>query len=188
MTMTTDDFRLTVGVTSAVPSPWCETLAKIRIDTGDPFGGVIQPHLTLVPPIEISADELGVFETHLVKVAEFFNAFKVRLRGAGTFRPTSRVVYAAVVAGASECAYLAQLLRSGPVKVPLDFPFHPHVTAAHNVPDTELDWAAYALADFEAEFEVSELLLSTHGTPGVPAGTSGPWTPRRRVRLTQTHL
>ena len=44
----------------------------------------------------------------------------------------------------------------------LDFPYHPHVTVAHDVEDQSLDRAQCELEDFECAFEVEEFHLYVH--------------------------
>ena len=49
----------------------------------------------------------------------------------------------------------------------LAFPYHPHVTVAHDVPPEALDKVYEVLADFSAMFEVDAFTLSrTAGRPG----------------------
>jgi 2'-5' RNA ligase len=86
----------------------------------------------------------------------------VRLRGTGTFRPVSPVVIVGVVEGIAGCEKLAAATRSGPLAVDLGFPYHPHVTVAHDLPDERLDRAFTELADYEAGFEVDEFWLYVH--------------------------
>ena len=66
-------------------------------------------------------------------VASAHAAFDVVLRGTGTFRPLSDVVFIQVAQGVSACEALEIELRGGPVLRELDFYYHPHVTVAHNV-------------------------------------------------------
>jgi 2'-5' RNA ligase len=86
----------------------------------------------------------------------------VHLRGTGTFRPVSPVVFVAVVEGISQCEQLAGACRRGPLDVDLNFPYHPHVTVAHDLADEALDRAFRELADFECAFTVDEFHLYTH--------------------------
>jgi len=164
---------LEVGVTLPVPAPWRRMLALLRTSVGDPLGGVVDPHITLIPPTRIAGADLLDFAHHVDKVAAATSPFRVCLAGAGSFRPVSDVVFAPVAAGADECAGLAALLRSGPVEVSLDHPFHPHVTAAQNVGASGLDRATRYLRDFTAEYTATQLLLSAR-TADNPAA---PWIP-----------
>ena len=88
--------------------------------------------------------------------------FCVHLRGTGTFRPLSPVVFVSLVEGISQCEQLADVVRRGPLATELAFPYHPHVTVAHHLPDDQLDLAFEGLAAFECEFDVADFHLYVH--------------------------
>jgi 2'-5' RNA ligase len=144
-----------------------------RASFGDPLAESIPTHVTLLPPTELSEDELPGAVEHLTDVASDGHAFRMVLRGTGTFRPISPVVFVKVDEGADGCEDLQRLVRTGPLTRQLQFPYHPHVTVAHHLPDEALDHAQKVLADYEAEFPVTGLGLYEHGRDGV-------WRLRRR--------
>jgi 2'-5' RNA ligase len=115
-----------------------------------------------VPPTEIDDVHLADVEKHLEETAAGVDSFCVHLRGTGTFRPVSPVVFVTVVAGISSCEQLAAAVRRGPLDVELAHPYHPHVTIAHHIEDALLDRAFAELADFECEFTVGEFHLYVH--------------------------
>jgi len=115
-----------------------------------------------VPPTEIDDVDLGDVEKHLEEAAAEVTGFRVHLRGTGTFRPTSPVVFVTLVEGISRCEQLALALRRGPLDVDLQYPYHPHVTVAHHLDDVQLDRAFRDLAGFECEFDVSGFHLYVH--------------------------
>jgi 2'-5' RNA ligase len=123
---------------------------------------MIPTHITLVPPTRVAVDDLDGIEAHLASIAATVDAFKVHLRGTGTFRPVSPVVFVAVVEGISSCEMLASAVRRGPLEVELTFPYHPHVTVAHDLPEEALDRAFEELSDFECTFEVDDFHLYVH--------------------------
>jgi 2'-5' RNA ligase len=152
----------TIGVAVAIPEPWATELQDYRTAVGDTTAAKIPTHITLVPPTDMAPEVLDDIETHLAAAAERVAAFTVHLRGTGTFRPTSPVVFVSLAAGISECEALADAVRSGPLAMDLPFPFHPHVTIAHHLADEQLDRAFDELADFECEFEVEDFKLYVH--------------------------
>jgi 2'-5' RNA ligase len=152
----------TIGVAIAVPEPWGAQLQEYRTGLGDTTAEGIPTHITLMPPFEIDPERLPVIEQHLAGCAARNNAFKVHLRGAGTFRPVSPVVFVTVVQGISQCEQLAFSVRSGPLACDLQFPYHPHVTVAHSLDDERLDKAFGDLADFECEFAADHFSLYVH--------------------------
>jgi 2'-5' RNA ligase len=152
----------TIGVALSIPEPWATQLQDYRTAIGDTTATMIPTHITLVPPTEVDPAELPLIEDHLAKVAGGFEPFRVHLRGTGTFRPVSPVVFVTLVEGISRCEQLAAAVRQGPLEVDLNFPYHPHVTVAHHLGDEQLDQAFTELAEFECRFAAAEFHLYVH--------------------------
>ena len=152
----------TIGVALAIPEPWATQLQDYRTAVGDTTATMIPTHITLVPPTEVPADDLPLIETHLEDVAAGVDSFCIHLRGTGTFRPVSPVVFVTVAQGISECERLAAAVRRGPLQMDLQFPYHPHVTVAHHLPDEALDRAFDELAGFESVFDAGGFHLYVH--------------------------
>jgi 2'-5' RNA ligase len=151
----------TIGVAVAIPEPWATELQDYRAGLGDDTAAKIPTHITLVPPVDV-ADDLDGLVDHLATSATAVGPFRVHLRGTGTFRPVSPVVFVSVVEGISQVEQLAAAVRQGPLELELSFPFHPHVTVAHHLDDARLDQAFAELTDFECEFEVETFHLYVH--------------------------
>ena len=157
----------TIGVAIALPEPWATQLQEYRTALGDDTATLIPTHITLVPPVELTEDTIDRAESHLADVAAATDGFCIHLRGTGTFRPVSPVVFVSLVEGISQCETLAERVRRGPLATPLQYPYHPHVTIAHHLPEPTLDRA------------FDELRASTaRSTPSVP-----PLPTRRGERL-----
>ncbi|MFN8193481.1 MAG: 2'-5' RNA ligase family protein [Nocardioidaceae bacterium] len=152
----------TIGVALAIPEPWGRQLQDYRVSLGDDTARHIPSHITLVPPVDADASAIDPIRAHLAEAAAGFQGFRVHLRGTGTFRPVSPVVFVMVAEGISACEQLAAELRSGPLAVPLQFPYHPHVTVAHHLSDDDLDRAFDDLADFECVFDAAAIHLYEH--------------------------
>ncbi|WP_432476868.1 2'-5' RNA ligase family protein [Nocardioides sp. GXQ0305] len=152
----------TIGVALAIPEPWATQLQDYRTALGDETATRIPTHITLVPPTEVGDDDLAAIDRHLATTARGFPPFTVHLRGTGTFRPVSPVVFVTLAEGISGCEQLAHAVRRGPLDVPLQFPYHPHVTIAHHLPDETLDRAFAELASFECVFPADEFHLYRH--------------------------
>lgn len=148
-----------IGVSVAVPEPWGAQLQEFRTALGDDAARLIPTHITLLPPYDASHDEVAAIEQHLAEVTGSTPAFGVHLRGTGTFQPTSPVVFVNVVAGISECERLAARLHEGPLSVTTRFPYHPHVTVAHDLAPEALERAFTELAGFECRFDVDQVHL-----------------------------
>ena len=151
-----------IGVSIAVPEPWGSRLQEFRVANGDTQGAPIPPHITLVPPVEVDERLLGEVERHLDGIAGRHPAYRIHLRGSGTFRPVSPVVFVNLVEGISPTEQLAKACRSGPLALELDFPYHPHVTVAHLPDDVLLDRAFDELAAFDCAFSVEAFHLYVH--------------------------
>ncbi|MFC7594504.1 2'-5' RNA ligase family protein [Terrabacter sp. GCM10028922] len=168
---------LTIGVSIPIPAPHGDYLQRRRADFGDPQAWQIPAHITLLPPTEVDAEEYAAFREHCSEVATRHTPFDVVLRGTGTFRPLSDVVFIQVAQGVSNCEALEMALRSGPVERALEFYYHPHVTVAHNVLPDDLDRAFTELADYAVDFEVGAYHLYELGDDTV-------WRPVHEFALT----
>lgn len=157
----------TIGVSIPIPAPHGDYLQQRRDDFGDPAAWQIPAHITLLPPTEVDAEAYAAFREHCAHVAATHATFRVVLRGTGTFRPLSDVVFIQVAQGVSNCEALEVALRSGPISRKLEFYYHPHVTVAHNVPADALDKAFEDLADYSVAFQVDAYHLYELGDDGV---------------------
>jgi 2'-5' RNA ligase len=155
-----------VGVAIGVPEPWGSRLDGSRAAIGDPLAAFIPAHVTLLGPTDVAGSALPDIEDHLARVAEGHREFPVRLRGTGTFRPLTQVVFVTVAVGISELERLAGAVRSGPLARELHYPYHPHVTVAHDIATEALDAVFEELADFAAGFDVDHFTLYVHGADG----------------------
>jgi 2'-5' RNA ligase len=152
----------TIGVSIAVPEPWGTELQEYRIGMGDEDARRIPTHITLLPPHEVDEAELPAIEDHLAGVASQIEPFRIHLRGTGTFQPTSPVVFVGVVQGISACEVLAAEVLRGPLAIERAFPFHPHVTVAHHLPEAKLEQAFVELERFNAAFDVGKMWMYLH--------------------------
>jgi 2'-5' RNA ligase len=152
----------TIGVAVAIPEPWATQLQEYRTALGDLTATLIPTHITLIPPTEVAEADLPAVERHLAAAATTVRPFRVHLRGTGTFRPVSPVVFVMVAQGIANFEQLAGALRTGPLAVELAFPYHPHVTVAHHLDDPTLDRAYAELADFECLFDADAFHLYLH--------------------------
>lgn len=167
---------MVIGVAIGIPEPFRGELAAWRKRLGDPNADAIPPHVTLLPPTEIEAAELPVVVSHLAAIADIERPFTIHLRGSGTFRPVSAVVFVPLVEGISGCERLEAHVRSGPLSRDVRFNYHPHVTVGHDLPDDVLDAAFDELSDYEARFSVQSFQLFDQDGDGV-------WRPMREFFL-----
>ncbi|HEX3613462.1 MAG TPA: 2'-5' RNA ligase family protein [Sporichthyaceae bacterium] len=157
----------TIGVAIAIPEPHGPELQSWRERFGDPLARMIPTHVTLLPPTPVPDGDMPAVEDHLRATAAASAPFGIHLRGTGTFRPLSDVVFVTVAEGIAGCELLEEKVRCGPLgHRELEFAYHPHVTVAHDLPQHVLDEAFEKLADYDARFEVTGLSLYVHGSDG----------------------
>jgi 2'-5' RNA ligase len=160
------------GVAIGLPEPIHSELQAWREKLGDPNAAAIPPHITLLPPTALSDEALHDVEEHLRQVAAGEEPFDVHLRGSSSFRPVSPVVFVPLAMGISGCERVEAKVRSGPLARELNFPYHPHVTVAHDIGDELLDRAFAALSSYDASFQVWGFTLFEQGPDKV-------WRPQR---------
>jgi 2'-5' RNA ligase len=189
--------RRSIGVAIGIPEPYHRELQGWRERLGDPNARRIVPHITLLPPTEVDPDALAAIDEHLRKVAADEDAFDIRLRGSATFQPVSPVVFVPLVQGIADCERLEAKVRSGPLQRELRFPYHPHVTVAHDLPADALDRAFAMLSMYEAAFRARGFTLFEQdgdetwrpqrdyvfGAEGLPGPMSQPAFERREPAL-----
>ncbi|MDQ1697288.1 MAG: hypothetical protein QOJ03_2641 [Frankiaceae bacterium] len=161
-----------IGVAFGIPEPYNRELQGWRDRLGDPNARRIVPHITILPPTEVAPDALPAIEEHLRLVAMQEEQFDVQLRGSATFLPVSPVVFVPLVQGIAGCERVEAQVRLGPLHREIHFPYHPHVTVAHDLPEVDLDRAFTLLGGYEAGFTVRGFTLFEQGADGT-------WRPQR---------
>jgi 2'-5' RNA ligase len=156
-----------------VPEPYRSVLDDYRRGLGDALA--TPAHITLLPPTDVDDTIWAALPSVLAAVAARHEPFTVRLRGTGTFRPVSPVVFVGVVDGVGCCERLEADLRMEALASGRRFPYHPHVTIAHDVGEADLDRAFADHAGFEATFDVASFTLYR--------GDTGGWTAVRKFPL-----
>ena len=166
-----------LGIVVPIPEPWAQLLVDWRSKVGDPQASLVPPHVTLLPPTEVAVADRAAISAHLAEVARCHPPFEMHLSGTGTFSPVSEVVFVTVAKGIGNCELLATDVRQGPLARTLSFPYHPHVTVAHDVPADMLELAYSGLSDLSAAFPVDSF-TEFEQTP------AGDWAVAREYKLT----
>lgn len=160
------DGMTTIGVALKVPEPYATQIRAAREALGDPQANSIPTHVTLIAPADVPMHSLPAIDAHLAAVSKECGAFRIQLRGTATFRPVSPVVFIAVVDGISGCERIEKAVRRGPLLRRRRFPYHPHVTLVHNMPEDVLDKAFAEFEDFSAVFAVDHISLFQQDADG----------------------
>lgn len=156
-----------VGVSIPIPEPYAARLTRARAEVGDPLAHAVPPHITLLPPTEVADEDLARVEEHLAEVAARHGPFIIELAGTGSFRPVSPVVFVGLRTGVKECSRLQRAVNDDVLAQDLRFPYHPHVTIAHELDESTLDRAARSMGTFDAVFPVVHFSLYFRGADGV---------------------
>jgi 2'-5' RNA ligase len=166
--------QVCLGAALVVPEPTAEQVRAARGQFG--AADASPPHITVIPPTPVPEAGVDAVVGRMRAAASRFGAIRVRLRGAGTFRPVSPVVYAALAGGFERCCQLEELVRGAVDGPEARFPYHPHVTVANGCGTDALDRAEAAVSRIDAAFWVDCLVVSL-------LGPRGEWRPRAQVAL-----
>jgi 2'-5' RNA ligase/GNAT superfamily N-acetyltransferase len=142
--------RRRLGVALLLDPPASLEVEGLRRALGDSSLGAVAPHLTLVPPVNVRAADLG----RALRVARDAAAgqdgpLQVDLGPVATFVPASPVVYLAVGGpGLDRLAALRSAVLSGPLLRPGRWPWVPHVTLADEASPGQAGMASGALGHY----------------------------------------
>jgi len=167
-------------VVALLPQPVAFHVQAWRRALREPTRDAVAPHVTLVPPQSVPAEEVPAAAALLERATAAAVPGVMTLDGAGTFLPASPVAFLAVGEGAATLAGLEAALRAPPLDR-RTHPFHPHVTVAQELPPAEIGQAARDLAGFRASFPLREVALMQQGADRV-------WRPLRRVAVGASEL
>jgi len=131
------------------------------------------PHITIIPPIAIPADEESIIRKLAEKISQLSKPFTLEINGYGSFRP--RVVFMRVLDSALLTKLhfdwrkeLNQALPHTLDKYP-ERPYHPHMTLAHrDVTPIQFKniWNHYRDLEYKTEFEVTGFWILKHNQSG----------------------
>jgi 2'-5' RNA ligase len=146
--------RHRLGVVLLVPEPWSFEVDGIRRALGDESLRRIPAHITLVPPVNVSEEDLAATFDLVHQVSAACPPLELRLGPVASFAPVNPVAYLKVTGEPTEVSRLIGLkdaLHSGTLDRPEDWPFVPHVTVAAELPDDRLAAAVAALSEIAVQ-------------------------------------
>lgn len=151
--------RVRVAVALLPPHELAGQVHALRRLLGDPRLDSIPPHLTLVPPVNLSEAELVDLRSVLRTVASRSEPFMLSLGPAATFAPATPTLHLAVSGDEASLRDLRTRLRVAPVDRPDEWPFTPHVTLRESFPEALLDGAMATLSAPMADWSVDRMHL-----------------------------
>ena len=176
--------RRHVAVALIVPAPVGTEIDVLRRALDDRQLGRIEPHITIIPPINLRDDALTEAMVLLDRVAARHASLPVSLGPVAGFGPGSRTRFLRVDPWDAVTA-LHEDCWQGPFDRPRQRTFHPHVTIdIDGAPEHGDDPAAEILAGYSAEvtFDRLTLLENVQATDG--QGDGRRWEPFCHYPLT----
>jgi 2'-5' RNA ligase len=176
-----------LGVALVLDPPESDQVDGLRRGLGDPSLARVTAHLTLVPPVNVRADQLGAaLATLRAAAAGQAGPLRLTLGPPATFLPDNPVLYLEVGGDVDALRTLRDAAFAAPLERTLSWPWVPHVTVADNAEEVRIAAALTALGRFAVEATFDRIVLLQEGSGrvwqpladaalGVPArvGTGG---------------
>ncbi len=149
-----------LGVALVVDPPLADEVNGIRRAVGDQSLARVPPHLTLVGPVNVRADQLSAALLRLRSAASARpGPLGLTLGPPATFLPVNPVLYLEVGGDLEELQALRDSVFVAPLARKLSWPWVPHVTLADSADPDRIEAACTALDHFAAVAEVTHLVL-----------------------------
>lgn len=152
--------RRRLGVALLLDPPVADAVDGLRRAVGDPALGRIGPHVTLVPPVNVRADELGAALAVVRRAAAGQDgALRLTLGPPATFLPDNPVLYLAVGGDLEALRMLRDAAFAPPLARPLSWPWVPHVTLADTGEPERIAAAVSVLDRFAVVADIEHLVV-----------------------------
>ncbi len=153
--------RHRLGVALLLDPPGSLEVDGLRRALGDTALGAVPAHVTLVPPVNVRAEDLGSALRVLRNAAnDQPGPIAVDLGPVTTFMPASPVVYLAVGGPDLErLARLRQAVVAGPMLRPDHWPWVPHVTLTDDAPADRIEAALASLYSYSSTAVFDRVVL-----------------------------
>jgi 2'-5' RNA ligase len=152
--------RRRLGVALLLDQPLFDEVQGIRRALGDPTLGRIDPHLTLVPPVNVRGDELHeALRVLRVAAARCARPLVLTLGRVATFLPANPVAYLPVGGDVEALRSLRDDVFRPPFERSLSWPWVPHVTVADGLAEERVRQAESLLQHFSGVAEIDRVVL-----------------------------
>ncbi len=131
----------------------------LRRAVGDPSLGRVPAHLTLVPPVNVRADQLPAALAVLRAAAGQVHPMRLTLGPPATFLPDNPVLYLEVGGDLDALRVLRDTVFRPPLERMLSWPWIPHVTLSDMATDTRIAAAQVALDRFAMVATIDGVVL-----------------------------
>lgn len=169
--------RRRLGVALVLDPPVADEVDGLRRAVGDPALGRLPAHLTLVPPVNVRAADLGRALTRLRDAAaRLKEPLRLTLGPVTSFLPDNPVLYLGVGGDLEALRVLRDAVFVPPLERPLSWPWVPHVTLADTAAPERIEAAVTALESYAAVATIDRVVLLEEGAGRV-------WSPLADVVL-----
>jgi 2'-5' RNA ligase len=157
------------ALVSYIPDPLARFLDELRVALTP--GAKPRAHVTILPPRPLH-NELKDAVRQMAEESRSVHPFRVEMGEIQVF-DASHVVYLEITHGANELRELYTLLNRGALAYKENFPYHPHITIAQDIPPDEAPrlaiiakerWAGY---QGPRGFSVTSLSFVQHVAPSI---------------------
>jgi 2'-5' RNA ligase len=157
------------ALVSYIPDPLARFLDELRVELTP--GAKPRAHVTILPPRPLYND-LKDAVRQMAEESRSVHPFRVEMGEIQVFE-ASYVVYLEITHGANELRELYSLLNRGALAYKENFPYHPHITIAQDIPPEEAPrlaviakkrWASY---QGPRGFSVTSLSFVQHVAPSI---------------------
>ncbi len=157
--------RRRLGAVLLLDGPVATEVDGLRRACGDPALGRIPAHITLVPPVNVAADDIpAALARTRTAAAAVPGPVEVDLGPPATFLPDNPVLYLDVGGpGLAAVHRLRHAVFAYPLERSLTWPFVPHVTVADNADPDRIHAALTALASYVAGATFDRIHLLEQG-------------------------
>lgn len=140
-----------------VPDPVRREIDGLRRALGSSMLGLVPPHLTLVPPLNVREDDLDAGLAALRAVGERTLPFDLRLGPPTSFHPVTPTLYLAVGGDVDAVHRLRDDVFTRPFARELAHAFVPHVTLVEEVPVDRIAAATEMMRSYSVDVAIDRL-------------------------------
>jgi 2'-5' RNA ligase/GNAT superfamily N-acetyltransferase len=152
--------RRRLGVALLPDPPVSDAVDGLRRAVGDPALGRVPPHITLVPPVNVRAEEVGAALARLrTAAASQPGLLRLTLGPPGTFLPVNPVLYLEVGGDLDRLRALRDAVFDAPLRRPLSWPWVPHLTLADSATEERIAASLTALDRFAMVAAIDRVVL-----------------------------
>ena len=151
--------RARLGVVLTLPSHVAAEIDGLRRALGDGALGRVQPHVTIVPPVNVTLERVPAAVALVRDAAATTPPLHVDLGPAATFWPATPVVYLALGGDVEPIHRLQRALDVDPWIRPTTWPFVPHVTVGDDVAPDVIPGAVAAIAHYRASATLTSIAV-----------------------------